>query len=391
MALKLGDTVTLAPGAFESLSGKGKGKGKVAKVAKAASKPEKTAAKKPPPSPAQSSTAALPSTTQPSSAQEAGNVSTWMPAAGEALVVCSLFHPSSRRGILVSSLTDPTRLWVAADSDLVPVRAVPISHLYRAGDLVQLDAAYEEKLVKCLGAPAEGRTGRVISAGCVRKGVQRNIEVAFVAERAAGDSSDAEDGGDIVVSLYSALELLPVNAWTLSRYSGSCTSIMADEERLKLIEILNELSKATKIPLVGSRLVDKFGDGVFSKLWPVFAGHKDTYVAAVKAFSTWHLRRLSHLQAHLPDTPTQELVAYRESYGRESYGGHCRSTFESAPALGEHMVCAAVDTTGDTAGNRQTWQTWTCDSCCIGNPIGRTSCCVCEAQVPTWRCANPKP
>jgi hypothetical protein len=263
---KLGDTVTLAPGAFSSLSGK-------AKVAKAAPKPKKTAAKKSPLS------TALPSSSE------------WMPAAGEALAVCSLFHPSSQRGILVSSLTDPTRLWVAAASDLVPVRDVPISHLYRAGDFVQLDAAYEEKLVKCLGAPAEGRTGRVISAGYVRKGVQRNIEVAFVAERAAGDSSDAEDGGDIVVSLYSALELLPA---PFIRYTSSCTSMMADDEKLELIAILNELSEATKIPLVGSRLVDKFGDGVFSKLWPVFAGHKDTYVAAFKAFSTWHLRRLSH-------------------------------------------------------------------------------------------------
>ena len=246
---KLGDTVTLAPGAFASLS---------------------------------------------SSASLAGNFSTsseWMPAAGEALVVCSLFHPSSRRGILVSSLTDPTRLWVATASDLVLVRAVPISHLYQAGDLVQLDAAYEEKLVKCLGTPAEGLTARVLSAGYVRKGVQRNIEVAFVAKRTAGDSSDAEDGGgEIVVSLYSALELLPA---TLIRYTSSCT-LLEDDERLEVIEILNELSEATKIPLVGSRLVDKFGDGVFSKLWPVFAGHKDTYVAALKAFSTWHLRRLSH-------------------------------------------------------------------------------------------------
>jgi hypothetical protein len=86
--------------------------------------------------------------------------------------------------------------------------------------MVRLDPAGnragEEQLVKCLGAPKEGRTGRVISAGCVRKGIQRNIEVACVGERTGGDGGDDQGGGgggggggEIVVSLYSALDLLP--------------------------------------------------------------------------------------------------------------------------------------------------------------------------------------
>ena len=51
--------------------------------------------------------------------------------------------------------------------------------------------------------------------------------------------------------------------------------------------------------MVASRLVDKFGLDVFSKLWPVFAGNRDAYVAAFKAFSAWHLRRMSHARAQV--------------------------------------------------------------------------------------------
>jgi len=156
------------------------------------------------------------------------------------------------------------------------MRAVPIWHEYRVGDMVRLDPASssssssrggEEQLVKCLGAPKEGRTGCVISAGCVRKGIQRNIEVACV---------DQGGGGGIVVSLYSAAHLLPgtnsekcsilcllpgiftnfseflpalpfcyshTSDVEESTIPHSTCAMMADDQRQSLIQILTELSQ----------------------------------------------------------------------------------------------------------------------------------------------------
>jgi hypothetical protein len=79
----------------------------------------------------------------------------------------------------------------------------------------------------------------------VRKGVQRNIEVAYVDECAA----DGEDGGDskgdskgtVAVSLYSAGDLLPASP---VRYT-SASKVTADE-RQGLIECLEALSHTTK-------------------------------------------------------------------------------------------------------------------------------------------------
>jgi hypothetical protein len=207
----------------------------------------------------------------------------------------------------------------------------------------------------------------------VRKGIQRNIEVACVGERAQGYGIA---DGDIVVSLYSALDLLPLSVSLYSR--TSMTKKMTDDERQGLIDILSELAETTKIPLVASRLVDKFSFDIFSKLWPVFAGHKETYVAAFKALSTWHLWRLLHATPAQLSGLTKELVAYRESmpYGIEALSISIPDT-------------AAVSAgSSETSSETETSQTWTCDSCCIVNPVARTSCRVCQAQMPTWTCGG---
>ena len=200
----------------------------------------------------------------------------WMPAAGELLVVCSIFHQMSTRGILVCSLTDARRLWVASVPDLMSVRAASCSHVFRAGDLVQLDGGVKGACEgKCLGTPGQGRVGRVISAGIVRNGLQRNIEVAYVDERAAGGEDGGERKGDVAVSLYSAGDLLPAPP---IRYASAA---MTADERQGLIECLEALSHATKTPFAPARLVDKFGLDVFSRLWTLFADTKEGYWAVI--------------------------------------------------------------------------------------------------------------
>ena len=199
-------------------------------------------------------------------AAQAQQAAEWMPAAGELLVVCSIFHRMSTRGILVCSLTDARRLWVASASDLASVRAADCSHVFRAGDLVRLDGGVKGACEgKCLGAPHQSRVGRVISAGIVRNGLQRNIEVADIDERAAGGEDGGERKGHFAVSLYSAGDLLPAPP---IRYSSAA---MTADERQGLIECLEALSHTTKTPLVPARLVDKFGLDVFSRLWTLFA------------------------------------------------------------------------------------------------------------------------
>ena len=198
----------------------------------------------------------------------------WMPAAGELLMVCSIFHQLSTRGILVCSLTDARRLWVASVSDLASARVT--SHTFRAGDLVRLDGGVKGACEgKCLGAPGQGRVGRVICAGIVRNGLQRNIEVAYVDERAAGGADGGESKGHFAVSLYSAGDLLPVCPF---RYASAS---MTADERQGLIECLETLSNTTKTAMAPARLVDKFGLDVFSRLWRLFAGTKEGYWAVI--------------------------------------------------------------------------------------------------------------
>jgi len=200
----------------------------------------------------------------------------WMPAAGELLVVCSIFHQMSTRGILVCSLTDARRLWVASVPDLMSVRAASCSHVFRAGDLVQLDGGVKGACEgKCLGTPGQGRVGRVISAGIVRNGLQRNIEVAYVNERAAGGEDGGDSKGDVAVSLYSAGDLLPAPP---IRYASAS---MTADERQGLIECLEALSHTTKTALAPVRIVDKFGLDVFSRLWRLFADTKEGYWAVI--------------------------------------------------------------------------------------------------------------
>ena len=73
------------------------------------------------------------------------------------------------------------------------------------------------------------------------------------------------------------------------------TNILLSHTNILLSHTDILLSQTTNIPLVASRLVDKFGLDAFNKLWPVFAGNRDAYVAAVKAFRTWHRRRMQVL------------------------------------------------------------------------------------------------
>jgi len=75
----------------------------------------------------------------------------------------------------------------------------------------------------------------------------------------------------------------------------SHTDILLSHTNILLSHTDILLSQTTNIPLVASRLVDKFGLDAFNKLWPVFAGNRDAYVAAVKAFRTWHRRRMQVL------------------------------------------------------------------------------------------------
>ena len=90
-------------------------------------------------------------------------------------MVCSVFHAASPRGIVVCRQDDPSQLWLVAAADLVHTRAVPYTHVYQKGDLVQLDRAPPAHSspgawAKCLLSPSDGKRGVVLSAGGVRRG-----------------------------------------------------------------------------------------------------------------------------------------------------------------------------------------------------------------------------
>lgn len=269
-------------------------------------------------------------------------------------MVSSIFHERSQRGIVVSRL-DGTRLWLARASELLPVRSTSLSHVFKKGDLVQLDSGIDGASArKCLGTPSDLRHGFVVGTGSIRGGIQRNIEVAVIGTADENESGEGEV--EHVISLYSALDLVP-----LPRVR---TTSMTQAERKTLVDTLERVSLDTKIPINAALLVDKFGVYVWGRLWALFASH-NAYTTALKAFYSWHTARMSTMSASslLPDTAKQ-LLTLREQY-RYNHSMP-PAQFSAATAQGEGV--------------------WSCPDCHTGNSADRRSCIVCAASMPTWKC-----
>ena len=284
------------------------------------------------------------------------------PDTKEVLMVCSVFHAASPRGIVVCRQDDPSQLWLVAAADLVHTRAVPYTHVYQKGDLVQLDRAPPAHTspgawAKCLLSPSDGKRGVVLSAGGVRRGIQRNIQVAAAAGGGSGDE-------ELRVSFYSAFDLLPV-----PRVSMQATQDEAEQQTL--IETLESLSARTDVPLNAPLLVEKFGMDVFSKLWVLFTRSGATvYATALEAFSRWMASRVHPHGAALPTclAGAQELLAL------------CDKAQDEDAAL-ETSIVSPVE-----AQRVEPAASWSCVNCDILNSADQHVCIVCASNMPTWQC-----
>ena len=145
---------------------------------------------------------------------------------------------------------------------------------FEAGDRVQLNpgtwkAKATETTGKCLGTPTDGLYGIVRSAGPVRDGVQRNIEVVAIDPRAstggAGEVAEAgglaSTGGDGASGIGSGpaprVSLYPSSSLV---HAARRTVLASGAERDSLVAALEALVTELALPALRVRvLVDKFG------------------------------------------------------------------------------------------------------------------------------------
>ena len=342
----------------------------------------------------------------------------WMPPPGEVLVVSSRFHAGSSRGLVVCRPNDSSQQWLAAAADLAPAAVPSSAHRFKRGDVVQLNPAaakafglkwenigatkpsqgqelvhhrlhmalYKKTIftqqewedfgikglcidhflkrgsdyfkpavaAKCLGAPADNKRGVILFAGALRKGIQRNIEVACIQHQDGGD-----EGSIVAVSLYSSLE---IQLATRCTYTGAPSKLEAPA----LVESLSELCKAADMQLDAERLVDMFGLDVWERVWRVFAG-SGAYLPAFQAFCKFHESRCLPL-----GEPYQGLLERRRRFQR----------------ISSHALAYAVESCGgeDEQERLSCAASWACSTCYAVNPARCWTCRLCASPMPSFKC-----
>jgi hypothetical protein len=159
-----------------------------------------------------------------------------------------------------------------------------------------------------------------------------------------------------------------------------------DRQRLvQCIEDLNyALVRAVQSPEL---LVDKFGAGVFCKLWALFQKNQ-SYDLALEEFQRWQVSRKNE------DIITPELKqlldagqgAVERSLGARR-GAPCVEMGAGLEVSDEEQdVGAGIVTDIDARQSSEVMSTWNCSACLVENDKYDDKCQVCGEKVPRWTC-----
>jgi len=294
---------------------------------------------------------------------------------GEGVVGCVIHIPTTsstsiQRDVLVAAVRDPT---IESNESVFSFqsswlqRAPNTNHLFSLRDKVQLDiskwtlspktdewiAPDEAAARKCLGNPAQGKFGFVVSNGSIKDGIQRNIEVM---------------GSDGTVSFYSAISLVPaVRASVLDQCDISSLT--------KLLEKLITSTLGPSILMDVASIVKKNGLRAWSLLTEALTCTKTLTCADITAA---HLEWNSSRPGSWPAEPellgkhlefAEELLRKKAPEEIESFWTCIPCRFDKNPS--SKQVCIACKKPGVK---------WVCSWCSCFNKVGDKKCLACLSE-----------